>query len=348
MSEDRIEYFSVSTNSVLRFSCENPQKGSDCQTLQVRHSQLNGAENRENIVSFVRSLFSGRIKRLADEIPNFDLRLLAAKAVHSEMILSNYQDRLLDIHSRNFDSIFQYQDSDFDKMEGIIANLFVLNAKAGNDRFGLSFSDLFISLHYKWEEIVNVVSFLDTKRRLLTSLGDDRYHISTSQGAIKDLEEIAKKANSILVENADVQKVNQGDSEMFVSRNYHQHIIQHAQTLFLQGHYSNAVSEVAKAYNKLVKEKAHSDKDGRSLMLDVWRGDNGVLKITECQTESDMNFQEGVGFFSAGLIQAVRNPTAHEPAIDWEITKNDCLDILSAFTFLFRLLDVAVLKMEST
>jgi uncharacterized protein (TIGR02391 family) len=93
---------------------------------------------------------------------------------------------------------------------------------------------------------------------------------------------------------------------------------------------------------KLVKEKSKSGKDGRQLMLDVWRCEGGVLKITHCQSETDRNVQDGIGFLSAGLMQAIRNPTAHEPAVDWPISKADCIDILSFLSFLLRKLDDAV------
>jgi uncharacterized protein (TIGR02391 family) len=67
-----------------------------------------------------------------------------------------------------------------------------------------------------------------------------------------------------------------------------------------------------------------------------------VLKITRCETETDKNVQDGIKFLSAGLMQAIRNPTAHEPAVDWPIAKQDCLDILGFLSFLFRRLGDAV------
>jgi uncharacterized protein (TIGR02391 family) len=76
-------------------------------------------------------------------------------------------------------------------------------------------------------------------------------------------------------------------------------------------------------------------------MLDVWRPE-GVLKITKCVTETDKNVQDGIKFLSAGLMQAIRNPTAHEPALDWPIIKEDCLDLLSFLSFLLRQLDATV------
>lgn len=130
--------------------------------------------------------------------------------------------------------------------------------------------------------------------------------------------------------------------EAFFGRGFHSEVARHAQKLFLEGNYFHAVFEVAKAYNKNVREKAGSTKDGYPLMMEVWAWDKGVLKVTACQTETDKNVQDGIKFLSAGLMQAIRNPTAHEPAVDWPISKQDCLDILSFLTFLFRKLDDAV------
>lgn len=128
----------------------------------------------------------------------------------------------------------------------------------------------------------------------------------------------------------------------FYARSYHPIVVQHCRELFLQRNFFHAVFEACKVYNKLVKQKSQSDKDGHPLMLDVWGWEKGVLKITPCITETDKNVQEGVKFLSAGMMQAVRNPTAHEPALDWPLDEQDCLDLLSFISFLFRKLDKAV------
>lgn len=133
-----------------------------------------------------------------------------------------------------------------------------------------------------------------------------------------------------------------GSEPEFSSRGFHQEVFKHARTLFLQGHYFHAVFESAKAYNNAVKEKAQSSKDGQPLMLEVWGADKGVLKVTPCQSETDRNVQDGIKFLSAGLMQAIRNPHAHETALDWPIGKDDAMDILSFISFLWRQLDKAV------
>jgi uncharacterized protein (TIGR02391 family) len=78
------------------------------------------------------------------------------------------------------------------------------------------------------------------------------------------------------------------------------------------------------------------------LMLEAWGCEKGTLKVTRCESDTDRNVQDGIKFLSAGLMRAIRNPTAHEPAIDWPISEEDCLDILSFVSFLFRKLDDAV------
>ncbi len=137
-------------------------------------------------------------------------------------------------------------------------------------------------------------------------------------------------------------KLNREDYNLFMGRGFHAEVVKHAKPPFMDGHLFHAVFEGAKAYNKAVQEKAQSTKDGQSLMLEVWGWDKGCLKITACQSDTDKNVQDGVKFLSAGLMNAIRNPTAHEPAVDWPISLPDCLDILSFISFLYRQLDKAV------
>ncbi len=126
----------------------------------------------------------------------------------------------------------------------------------------------------------------------------------------------------------------------FMSRKFHRAIHEHSRQLYRDGYYFHAVSEACKAYNNMVKDKAQETKDGHKLMMSVW-GPEGVLKITPCKSDTDRNVQNGIKFLSAGLVQAIRNPTAHETAAGWPIEKADCLDILSFISFLLNKLDSA-------
>lgn len=124
----------------------------------------------------------------------------------------------------------------------------------------------------------------------------------------------------------------------FEIRNYHTEIIKHSKNQFLMQNYFHAAFEASKAFNNSVKSKAQSDKDGQDLMMAVFSA-NGVLKLNSGQTETERNVQDGVKFLSSGLMRAVRNPTAHKPALDWPINKQECLDFLSMISFLYHQLD---------
>lgn len=148
--------------------------------------------------------------------------------------------------------------------------------------------------------------------------------------------------DKLLTESGIGSLYDNSETKDFFSRGFHQEVTKHAQKLYEQGNYFHSVFEVCKAYNKRVKEKSNSSLDGFKLMMDVWGCDRGVLKITECNSETDKNVQDGIMFLSSGLMRAIRNPTGHEPAIEWPISKTDCLDILSFLSFLFRKLEEAV------
>ena len=131
-------------------------------------------------------------------------------------------------------------------------------------------------------------------------------------------------------------------SVALTNRQLHPEVVRHARDLFIQGNRFHAVFEAAKAYNHAVKTKTRTQLDGEKLMLNVWGCKGGTLKVTRCESDTDHNVQDGVKFLSAGLMRAIRNPAAHEPALEWPLSEEDCLDILSFVSFLFRQLDKAV------
>jgi uncharacterized protein (TIGR02391 family) len=135
---------------------------------------------------------------------------------------------------------------------------------------------------------------------------------------------------------------NENALERFDSYQFHLEIVEHCRALYGQENYFHAVFEAAKVYNSLVKSKAQSTEDGASLMFSAWNPQNGVLKVNACTSETDRNVQDGIKFLSVGLMSLIRNPTAHEPALQWPIDEQDAIDILSLVSFLLRQYDKAV------
>jgi len=129
--------------------------------------------------------------------------------------------------------------------------------------------------------------------------------------------------------------------EMFDSRNFHPDVRKHARPLFVEGKHFYAVFECCKAFDKYIREKSGINKHGVELMgaaLSL----KGPLKIHTQPTETERNEQEGVKHLCMGLMRAIRNPEAHEPELNWPITQEDSLDILSLISFLWRKIDIAV------
>jgi uncharacterized protein (TIGR02391 family) len=131
------------------------------------------------------------------------------------------------------------------------------------------------------------------------------------------------------------------DAKEFYGRAFHSEVQRHSKKLFLQKNYFHAVFEACKAFNNAVREKSKIERDGEGLMLAAWDPANGTLKVTACINETDRNIQDGLKFLSAGVMKAMRNPTAHEPALEWPISKRDCLDFLGFISFLWSQLDKA-------
>ncbi|MDW8236056.1 MAG: TIGR02391 family protein [Bacteroidia bacterium] len=137
------------------------------------------------------------------------------------------------------------------------------------------------------------------------------------------------------------------DSGEFESRRFHPMVVQHAKSLFQKGEYFHAAFEAAKAFNSEVKDKSGLQEDGVSLMNKAFLRDKPVLHITPCRTETEKNIQDGYRFLAAGLMAAIRNPTAHEPALSMLMGRQEALEILGLILYLFRQLEKAYTSIRS-
>ena len=132
-----------------------------------------------------------------------------------------------------------------------------------------------------------------------------------------------------------IDVVDEDTLKRFDTYQFHPAISTHCRKLYGEGNYFHAVFEATKVYNSLVKSKTGSTEDGQDLMMKAWNPKNGLLRINSYSSETDINFQDGIKFLSAGLMRAIRNPTAHEPALHWPIDEQDAT-ILSLVSFLLR------------
>lgn len=120
--------------------------------------------------------------------------------------------------------------------------------------------------------------------------------------------------------------------------------------------YGHAADQGAKLYGQKIRELSGQDVDGARLadMFSVRIEGGKVTKypniqISDLDTESKINMQEGQQFLTRGLIAGFRNPINHAPMakiVPEVISELDCLNILSLVSYLTTRLDGAKVKKE--
>lgn len=123
-------------------------------------------------------------------------------------------------------------------------------------------------------------------------------------------------------------------------RKAHQEVFKYCKTELLQNNYFHAVLEANKGLFQRIRDKSGVQTDGNTLIEQVFSKDP-VLIINNFQSASEKNEHSGFCNLLKGLCSMFRNPTAHEPKIDWEISEQDALEILGIISYCHRRLDKA-------
>ena len=145
----------------------------------------------------------------------------------------------------------------------------------------------------------------------------------------------------VLIENFDTQEKMRNQSTInnaFDMLNLHPKVKEASESLFKDGHYSDAILKSLIALEDSVKQNSGVlDKEGFSLMNHVFSEDRPILKLNELRTRTDKDEQKGFRFIFAGVMAGVRNPKAHTIVIQKDPFKT--LEYLSLASLLFRRLD---------
>ena len=82
--------------------------------------------------------------------------------------------------------------------------------------------------------------------------------------------------------------------------------------------------------------------DGAALVQQAFSlGQSGepLLAINGLVTETDKGEQRGFANLLVGLFGTIRNPTAHNPKFEWDMSEQDALDVLTIASLVHRKLD---------
>ncbi|MBI5500632.1 MAG: TIGR02391 family protein [Deltaproteobacteria bacterium] len=149
------------------------------------------------------------------------------------------------------------------------------------------------------------------------------------------VELIVEPAQTVLAcESADVR------SRIFDERELHPAVGQVARALFVNGHYRQAVLDTSIALVGTVKGRSgQADLDGVKLIGKVFCGDAPLLRFYRGSARACEDEQQGLGHLFMGVVQALRNPPAHDVALGRSLP--DALEALALLSMLFRHLDSA-------
>lgn len=123
-------------------------------------------------------------------------------------------------------------------------------------------------------------------------------------------------------------------------RKSHKEIFKYCKEELLQNNYFHAVLEANKGLFQRIRDLSGIDEDGNKLIEHVF-SKNPIITINDFKSSSEKNEHNGFCNLLKGLCSMFRNPTAHEPKIDWEVSEQDALEILGIISYCHRRLDNA-------
>lgn len=133
--------------------------------------------------------------------------------------------------------------------------------------------------------------------------------------------------------------------EQLRQRGVHHDVLRYCRAELVQGNYFHAVLEAAKSVSAKIRDRTGLTSDGTTLADEAFGLRTGMppLAFNALQTESERSAHSGYAHFVRGVVGAFRNPTAHEPKIEFNLTEEDALDMLATISMVHRRLDAAVL-----
>ena len=124
-------------------------------------------------------------------------------------------------------------------------------------------------------------------------------------------------------------------------RKVHPDILKFAEAEIATDNYFHTVLEAMKSVTAKIRTLTGIYTDGAELIDNTLLGKNRCLAINSLKTDSERGEQTGFGNLLKGLYGTFRNPTAHEPKIEWQVSEEDALDVLSVLSYVHRKLDKA-------
>jgi uncharacterized protein (TIGR02391 family) len=128
------------------------------------------------------------------------------------------------------------------------------------------------------------------------------------------------------------------------NRNVHEDVLKFCKAELLDENYFHAVFEAMKSIAAKIRTISGLVSDGSDLVQEAFalgKTKTPLLAINNLSTETDAGEQRGFVNLLIGLFGTIRNPLAHNSKIEWDMSEQDALDILTTASLIHRKLDQA-------
>lgn len=126
------------------------------------------------------------------------------------------------------------------------------------------------------------------------------------------------------------------------NRNTHIKVFEYCTAELLVENYFHAVFEATKSIADRLRDMTGLHTDGNALADTSFSITQPLIKINNFLTATDRSEHIGLGNFIKGIFGLIRNSTAHEPKIKFDINEEEALDILNTISYIHKRLDKAL------
>ncbi|MGE0065889.1 MAG: TIGR02391 family protein [Solirubrobacterales bacterium] len=128
-------------------------------------------------------------------------------------------------------------------------------------------------------------------------------------------------------------------------RRVHHDVLRFCNAELVQRNYFHAVLEAAKSISAKIRDRTGLKGDGIDLVNEAFSLKEGMppLAFNALQSKSERSAHSGYANFARGIVGAFRNPTAHEPKVEFDMSEADALDMLTTISLVHRRLDEAAI-----
>ena len=126
---------------------------------------------------------------------------------------------------------------------------------------------------------------------------------------------------------------------LFEARGFHDVVARASRSLFVGGHFAQAVGRAFIATNNRVKRLSGLSQDGQGLMSAAFSDNGPQLRLSALASQSEIDEHKGLRFLSMGGMAALRNVPTHEDDWRWAEDMDRTLECLGLASLLNYLID---------